>query len=193
MAAEPEEQLSPADRRRLARAEGYLDLDLPSEAAKELALVSPAGREGFIWNYQSGECHRQLGNWEDGARRFATCVELRKDVLECHVGLGWCLKRAGRIDDAIKALEAGERIIRHRSQTGRALLLYNLACYNALAGRLRLVLRHLGEAIALEPNFLKGIAKERDFDQVREEPAFVELILRAGKRHDDSADNQETG
>jgi tetratricopeptide (TPR) repeat protein len=54
--------------------------------------------------------------------------------------------------------------------------LYNLACCEALAGRTDDAIRHLRAAIEKRPQ-LRDLAKEdTDFDPVRAEPAFGELV-----------------
>ena len=54
--------------------------------------------------------------------------------------------------------------------------LYNLACCESLAGRTDDAIEHLRRAIAGAPD-LRGLAAEdSDFDPIRAEPAFAELI-----------------
>ncbi len=54
--------------------------------------------------------------------------------------------------------------------------LYNLACLESLAGRRDDAVEHLRTAIERAPRF-KDMAKgDSDFDAIREEPAFEELV-----------------
>jgi mannose-6-phosphate isomerase-like protein (cupin superfamily) len=78
--------------------------------------------------------------------------------------------------------EAGEYeavISRAREQIeagGYATPLYNLACCEALAGRKEDAIGHLRTAIERRPS-LRDLAKEdSDFDSLRDEPAFRELL-----------------
>ena len=69
-------------------------------------------------------------------------------------------------DEARETLEA----------SGYASPLYNLACCEALAGRKEDAIGHLRTAIERRPS-LRDLAKEdTDFDSLREEPAFRELL-----------------
>jgi len=70
------------------------------------------------------------------------------------------------IDRARKSLEA----------SGYASPLYNLACCEALAGRKEDAIGHLRVAFERRPS-LRDLAKEdTDFDPIRDEPAFRELL-----------------
>ncbi len=70
------------------------------------------------------------------------------------------------IDRARETLEA----------SGYAVPLYNLACCEALAGRKEDAVGHLKTAVERRPS-LRDLAKEdTDLDQLRDEPAFLELV-----------------
>jgi mannose-6-phosphate isomerase-like protein (cupin superfamily) len=70
------------------------------------------------------------------------------------------------IDRARVPVEAG----------GYAAPLFNLACCESLAGRPEDAIGHLRAAIELQPR-LRDLAKEdTDFDPIRDEPAFRELV-----------------
>ena len=69
------------------------------------------------------------------------------------------------IDQARETLEA----------SGYASPLYNLACCEALAGRKEDAIGHLRTAIERRPS-LRDLAKDTDFDSLRDEPAFRELL-----------------
>jgi mannose-6-phosphate isomerase-like protein (cupin superfamily) len=56
--------------------------------------------------------------------------------------------------------------------------LYNLACCESLAGRPADAVKHLGMAIDRKEQFRSMAAEDSDFDPIREEPAFKELIGR---------------
>jgi tetratricopeptide (TPR) repeat protein len=57
-----------------------------------------------------------------------------------------------------------------------ALPLYNLACCESLAGRTTDAVEHLRQAIALSEQFRSYAKDDSDFDPIRDEPAFKELI-----------------
>ena len=58
-------------------------------------------------------------------------------------------------------------------------LLYNLACCESLAGRTEDSIEHLRRSIELSPERSRALAQDdSDFDAIRNEPAFKELIDR---------------
>jgi hypothetical protein len=55
----------------------------------------------------------------------------------------------------------------------KAGILYNAACFEALAGRREAALEHLRAALALEPETVRGwAAGDSDLDSLRDDPAF---------------------
>jgi hypothetical protein len=57
-----------------------------------------------------------------------------------------------------------------------AYLLYNVACCESLAGRTADALEHLGRAIGMAESVRDLARNDSDFDPIRGEPAFEELI-----------------
>jgi hypothetical protein len=75
-----------------------------------------------------------------------------------------------------EAADLGRQLLEAHGDDPR--LLYNVACSESLAGRTSDALEHLGRAIDMWEG-VKSLAKEdSDFDPVRDEPAFQELISR---------------
>lgn len=91
------------------------------------------------------ELRRLLGIWTgwDAMRRSSALAE-RGD-------------HAGAADLMRAALERGED----------ALILYNLACHESLAGQREDALAHLGRALALDPSYRQVAASDPDFDPIR--------------------------
>jgi len=57
-----------------------------------------------------------------------------------------------------------------------ALLFYNLACCESMAGRSPDAVDHLRRAIEMSERFRENARDDSDFDPIRDEPAFKELI-----------------
>jgi len=51
-------------------------------------------------------------------------------------------------------------------------VLYNTACYEAVAGRREDALKHLQAAAALAPEVLEWASRDPDFDEIRDDPEF---------------------
>jgi tetratricopeptide (TPR) repeat protein len=84
------------------------------------------------------------------------------------------LYEAGKYDEI--ADRGAELIAAHPEYSD---LIYNLACCESLAGRKADAIDHLKLAIEGAPRFRSMAANDSDFDQVRDEPAFKELMARA--------------
>jgi tetratricopeptide (TPR) repeat protein len=73
-----------------------------------------------------------------------------------------------------EAADRGRELI--EENPGYAGLLYNVACCESLAGRTADAIEHLRRAIELSERFRSFAAGDSDFDPIREQPAFKELV-----------------
>jgi hypothetical protein len=84
-------------------------------------------------------------------------------------------------DYAAVADRGGKLIDAHPEYPGVA---YNIACCESLAGRPADAIRHLRIAIERSEQFRSYAAGDSDFDAIRDEPEFKELVGAAGSRTD---------
>ena len=75
-----------------------------------------------------------------------------------------------------EAADRGRRLAEAHPQY--AGLLYNLACCESLAGQTADAVDHLGRAIGRSEHFRSFAQADSDFDPIRDEPGFKELIGR---------------
>ncbi len=92
---------------------------------------------------------------------------LRRDAL---LGLAWCQKRLGLIDEAITTITRALA-----AKPDDADLHYNLACYLALAMQPRAAIYELAWALELKPRLRTRANAEADFDSLRCFEAFAAL------------------
>jgi uncharacterized Ntn-hydrolase superfamily protein len=57
-----------------------------------------------------------------------------------------------------------------------SVLLYDLACFESLAGETEEALAHIIRALELDPQLRPGAARDSDFDPVRQDPRFQSLV-----------------
>lgn len=115
-----------------------------------------------------GEALRAMGRWEESLVPLRAVTEQDPERIEAWLGLGWCLKRLGRLDEAIAELRRG--IVAAPKQP---ILHYNLACYLSLDGSVQAAIEHLTQAIAIDGRFRVLTEAEPDFDPIRADPRFV--------------------
>jgi hypothetical protein len=73
------------------------------------------------------------------------------------------------------AAERGRELL--EAHPGEPRLLYNVACCESLSGQTAAALEHLGLAIERFPDQIRPLAAgDSDFDPIRDEPAFKELV-----------------
>jgi Flp pilus assembly protein TadD len=155
MLVDGESPVPPSARRLLQRALDTLG-KLPAEA-----------RDAADPSLLEGEALRALGDWERAVVPLTRVAEAAPRRLEAWLGLGWCLKRLGRLDEAIRMLERGRD-----ASPREAIVLYNLACYHSLAGNVPAAIENLTQAIALDDRYRDLTGSERDFDPIRADPRF---------------------
>ena len=157
-------------KRLIREAEGYLELGMARHALDVLSRVREPGTFKAQTLYLTGEALRTTGRFEEAIPLFLRAAELAPSHIPVRVALGWCLKRTGRLDLAIQALEQARDI-----DSGDSLVQYNLACYWSLAGNCRRSIDHLRRAIAINARFRDLVGKESDFDPIRDNPEFQAL------------------
>lgn len=159
------------NRRKLHEAEGYLELDLPSQALQ----IVESGPEWPGLQFEAclikGEALRRLDRYREAIAPLELAAGLRPGDGRVALALGWCYKRTNRLAQAIDALDRARK-----HDPDNALLHYNLACYWSLAGQAARAISELQAALRLEDDLRHLIADEPDFDRLRGNPEFDVLV-----------------
>jgi tetratricopeptide (TPR) repeat protein len=152
-------------------AEGYYELELYEDALLRAELLLSEGHLEDFAVAMKADCLRGLGRWEEGAAAFEALIRSKPEAVAAYVGLGWCQKRAGRLDLAIEAME---RLLAARPE--EAIGLFNLACYLSLAGESVRALSLLDASIRKDATYRKLAETEEDFAALRGDPTFQKLL-----------------
>lgn len=162
-------------RRRLFRAcreaEGYLELGMPREGLRSLQQHQTLVHADARGCYLMGECLRELKRYQEATIPLRRSLALIPDDTHVAIALAWCLKRLGRLEQAIETLEDALHI-----EPGTAIIHYNLACYWSLARNRRHALQHLARALEIDGNYVDFVRDEPDFDPLRHDPQFQQLV-----------------
>ena len=152
------------------QAEGYLELGMSQHALDLLASLRDQDMDPQGW-YLRGEALRALERYAEAIGPLERVAEAAPDDIAVWLALGWCYKRAGRIDRAVYGMEQAIKV-----KPKEALLHYNLACYLSLAGEKERALKHLTKALGFDPSFRGLVDGERDFDPIRSDPGFQAIV-----------------
>lgn len=155
----------------VTQAEGYLELGMPRHALDVLARWGDPETFNDRALYLQGESWRALGEFRQALVPLKRAAQGSPDNIDVWLALGWCHKRCGRIDLAIESLEEALSV-----DPDEALIHYNLACYWSLANNKRQALNYLARAFALKDEYRSLVASESDFDTIRSDPAFKQLV-----------------
>lgn len=165
--------------RRLEAARGYLALDMPDHALKELRAVDDPGACRFEFSRLQGEALRQKHCYAEAFQAFSRADDASPDDLGVLLGMAWCLKRTGRLPEAIAAMERASEVAPQAP-----IVLYNLACYWTLAGDKNNALSWLGRALRRDASLRKLIPQETDFDPLRDDPDFRFIVETVAASYD---------
>lgn len=172
--------MPPASKRRhdraLRAAEGYLTLEMPSHALRELGTITDWPGSAFQFHKLRGEARRGLKDYGLAIVDLELALSQEPTDLDVLMALAWCYKRTGQLPRAIAAMQ---QAYRHHAE--EPVVLYNLSCYYALGGDKAQALSWLGRALRMEPGLKKLIADESDFDALRHDPDFEHLMLLVGE------------
>ena len=167
----------------IREAEGYLELLtalesgwVPNPAARDrvairaIATLDRIEEPGGYWSdclYLRGQALSLLERFAEAIPALEEATDLDPGNLRGWLALGWCFKRTGRLDMAIQSLEEALAV-----DSNEAVIYYNLACYWSLGGNAKLAIQYLTVAIELDADYRDLVAKEKDFDPIRQQPEF---------------------
>ena len=159
----------------LDAARGYLMLEMTDHALRELDAIADPHKCPFQINLMRGEALRQKKDYIAALQAFQRSQAERPDDLSARLGMAWCYKRSDQLPKAIAAMKEAYRT--HRTEP---IVLYNLACYLALAGEKEQALSWLGRSLRMQPSLRKLIPDESDFDRLRHDPDFQLVVGEPG-------------
>ncbi|MEZ6046606.1 MAG: hypothetical protein R3C11_13740 [Planctomycetaceae bacterium] len=164
-------------RRVLKAAEGYLELELPDQALRELDQIKSPDELRCQYHILRAEAFRQRGEFEAALLSYhkSHCGEPANLIVL--MGMAWCYKRTGQLHRSIQMMKRALEI-----EPENALIQYNLACYYSLDHDKPQALSWLGRAFRLDRSLVKLVSDETDFDPLRNDPDFQYIIETVGTR-----------
>ena len=158
-------------RRILKAAEGYLELELPDQALRELDQIKPSDDLRCQYHILRGEAFRQRKEYEAALLSYhkSHCGEPANLIVL--MGMAWCYKRTGQLQRSIQMMKRALEV-----EPNNPLIQYNLACYYSLDHDKSRALSWLGRAVRADRSLAHLIEKETDFDPLRNDPDFKYLV-----------------
>ena len=155
----------------LNAAEGYLMLDMSQHALECLDSIIDPERAQFATHYLRGMVLRHMGQHQAALDAFDVALDEQPEHLSLLLAMAWCYKRTDRLEQAINMMEQA-----YAAQPTEPIVLYNLACYWALAGNKPQALSWLGRALRMNHDLKRLVSDEQDFNQLRNDPDFELLV-----------------
>jgi hypothetical protein len=139
--------------RSLLSAQGYIELEMPDEALREIDSISPKDQLREEVLQMRLFVVMRSKRWEEA---LSVCALLRATSPGCATGYihgAFCLHEMGRTMEAKQLLVGGPPILQQE-----ATYHYNLGCYDAVLGNLHEAARHLETSFEMDKKF-REIAK----------------------------------
>jgi len=146
----------------LLAAQGYIELDMPTEALAELDALSPADQA------REETLHLRLFVLMRGRLwlpALALCSQMREahpESLAGYIHGAFCLHEMGRTAEARDLLLSGPE-----SLSREATYFYNLGCYDAVLGNLEKAVDHLHVSFHMDKKFREIAKYDPDLNPVR--------------------------
>lgn len=163
--------------RHLEAARGYLLLEMPGHALRELALMHADYR--FQKSRLRGEAFYQLDRLDEAIAAYRGALRDCPDALPVLMGLANCHRRDDDINQATATLVEANRL-----HPGEPAILFALARCAALQDDVDGALTWLGRAMRLCPEVAQWAETDPDFRRLRELPDFVWFVEVAKLRVD---------
>jgi tetratricopeptide (TPR) repeat protein len=148
---------------------GKLDRHKEEIAAYDRALeIEPKYVEALL---NKGVTLGKLGSHKQAITMFDRALEIKPKDVRALDNKGITLSKIGRHADAIKTLMTALKL-----EPNNPNVLYNLACTNSLSGRSSEAIKYLKRAVILDSKYIRMAADDSDFDSLRSDPRFIELV-----------------
>lgn len=157
--------------RQVKAAEGYLALSMPDHALRELDEISDVGNDQYRISMLKGEALQAKREHRLALDEFRLAHLDRPTDLHAMMGMAWCFKRIDQLHNAIDTMK-----LAYQFHKEIPVVLYNLACYYALAGEKENALSWLGRSLRMDRSLLDELQDETDFDSLRTDADFQHLI-----------------
>ncbi len=161
--------------RRIEAARGYLTLDMPEHALKELGEIPESSRHRVDGLRLRGDAFRALSQDEKAIAAYTRTLAERPDCLPALMGAAVCYRRLGQLGRAVAAVEDANRL--HPNEPA---VLFALARFYVLIGETPRAMGWLGRAVRICPDVAGWAETDDDFTPLKASPHF-QLLMDAAR------------
>jgi len=127
-----------------------------------------------LWN-QLGHVLVTTGDLSGAAAAFEAAIKLNPNGFWLWLSLGYTRKQLNQLDGAISATLKATELGSQPNEIGSAL--YNLGCYNCLAGKHDEVIEYIDRAINLDSNIREWAREDSDLTSLQDDERFAKLMM----------------
>jgi tetratricopeptide (TPR) repeat protein len=149
--------------RRIAAAQGYVELGLHTEAREELSALPAAAHARVDVIEITLLCLMGEKRWEEAFALAANLCEQEPAEPGGFIHAAFCLHELGRTAEALDFLGRGPATLRTKP-----VYYYNMGCYHAKLGQLDKALRYLGQSFEMDGTLRRHARKDPDLANLRE-------------------------
>ena len=153
--------LEPPDQQLFEAACGYAQLGMFLDANEELEKVDPLNRAAPEILALRVAIYSGLEKWELMAEASKRLVEFEPNEVQWTVSYAYAVRRFDSIESAKEILLNAEP-----NFPSEAIIKYNLACYECVAGNIRPAKEYLQKCFAIDSNWRLQALKDEDLKQL---------------------------
>ena len=126
-----------------------------------------------LWN-QLGHVLVAVEKYGDAAGAFATATQLNPNGFWLWLSLGYARKENTQLDGAIEATLRATKLSTKPNEIGSAL--YNLGCYNCIAGRHDEAIEYLDRAFQKDESIREWARDDSDLESLKTNERFLKIV-----------------
>jgi len=149
--------------RRIAAAQGYVELGLHTEAREELAALPVAAHSRVDVIEITLLCLMGERRWEEAFALASNLCQQEPSEPGGFIHAAFCLHEMNRTAEALDFLGRGPASLRTKP-----VYFYNMGCYHAKLGQMDKALRYLRQAFEMDPDLRRYARKDADLAALRE-------------------------
>lgn len=130
--------------------------------------------EFYLSRFNRGVVLKALGELDKAVEEYTNAKDLRPDFGNTYLNISAIRIEQDRLDEAVDILSEGIR-----NSTSTHDLYYNRACCLSKLGRKAESLHDLDSALKLNPYLAVWVRRDKDFESLKEEPIFIDILNKA--------------